>query len=215
MKTVKSLRFGQLVYKLRYDEFNDVFDSMICILDKSLNEHFVGSLGAYTKSDWQKQIEQLDKGFILICYKNKVKDRFGRRNRLQLGEKKNKTSIGIKTFDNLMDALKSMILKNDFNSAKDLTQDDIFKYMAMNNNWLGFEVGQLSFHLTQYKGTNSLHYINTLTEQNNLIQPLDSIDEVSKNVIEMVDVEINKLYNELEKLKDAKKHLSSILKNIG
>lgn len=215
MKTIKSLRFGQLVYKFRYDEFNDVFDSMICILDKSLNEHFVGSLGAYTKNDWQKQIEQLDKGFILICYKNKVADRFGKRNRLQMGDKKNKTSIGIKTFNNIMDAIKSMILKNDFDSAKELNQDDIHSYMLMKNNWLGFEVGQLSFHLTQYKDSQSLHYINTLTEQNNLVQPLDTIEDVTKNVVEMVDDEINKLYNELEKLKYAKKQISSILKNIG
>lgn len=215
MKTIKSLRFGQLVYKFRYDEFNDVFDSMICILDKSLNEHFVGSLGAYTKNDWQKQIEQLDKGFILICYKNKVADRFGKRNRLQMGDKKNKTSIGIKTFNNIMDAIKSMILKNDFDSAKELNQDDIHSYMLMKNNWLGFDVGQLSFHLTQYKDSQSLHYINTLTEQNNLVQPLYTIDDVTKNVVEMVDDEINKLYNELEKLKYAKKQISSILKNIG
>lgn len=212
MKTLKALRFGQLIYKLSYDDFNHTFESFICVYDNSLNEYFVGSLGAYTNSDWNGQIRSID-DFIIRCYKKKAKDYFGRKNRLQLVDD---VSMGKSSFDNCIKAIKKMISLHDINTVKELTQNDVHDFMLMNDNWLGFDVGKLHFHLNSRKdGRYSLHYINTLTEQNDLKNDLKSIESVNKNIVKMVDKEIEKLYNELELLKEAKKQVSNIIKNTG
>ncbi len=212
LREIKTFKFGNMLFKIRYTLATGVFDSFICLLDKNMNEQFLGSLGAYSNNDWLEQITNIDRIFMIEMYKRK-KTHNGKR-RIIIDEQKGVT-ISLGTFDSLVSAIKGFIADTTLNKALTMKQDDIYNYMPLNNNWIGFEVGSIKFHISS-----SLEYGHTVSAQNiytgNPVynKRFKSIDEAMRSVEKTVDNEIEKHYNEINNLKQCKENITYIADKI-
>lgn len=212
LREIKTFKFGNMLFKIRYTLASGVFDSFICLLDKNMNEQFLGSLGAYSNNDWLEQITNIDRIFMIEMYKRK-KNHKGRRV-IVIDEQKD-VSISLSTFDSLTSTIKSFIADTTFNKALTMNQDDIYRYMPLNNNWIGFEVGSIKFHISS-----SLEYGHTVSAQNiytgNPVynKRFKTVFSAMKSVEKTVDNEIEKHYNEINSLKQCKENITYIADKI-
>lgn len=207
LREIKTFKFGNIIYKIRYTVGSGVFDSFICLLDNNMNEHFLGSLGAYTNNDWNKQVKFID-NFIIDMYRHKKLIK-GKR-RIVVDAEKDVT-MSLNTFDSLMVTIKKFIDENSLETVLDFDQDDLYKYMPLQNNWIGFEIGSIKFHISS-----SLEYGHTVSAQNvytgNPVynKRFKTIVEAMKSVEKTVDNEIKKHYDEIDSLNKAKNNISYI-----
>lgn len=211
LREIKTFKFGNIIYKIRYTVGSSVFDSFICLLDNNMNEHFLGSLGAYTNNDWNKQVKFID-NFIIDMYRHKklIKGK----SRIVVDSEKDVT-MSLSTFDSLMTTIKKFIDENSLETVLDFDQDDLYKYMPLQNNWIGFEIGNIKFHISS--SLENGHIVSATNVYNGkpiYNKSFKTIAGAINSVNNVVDNEIKKHYDEIDSLNKSKNNISYITDKI-
>ena len=207
LRQIKSFKFGNIIYKVRHNNGSGVFDSFVCLLDMNMNEHFLGSLGAYTNNDWNKQVKFID-NFIIDMYRHKKLIKGERR--IVVDAEKD-VNISLSTFDSLMATIKKFIDDNSLESVLEFGQDDLYKYMPLQNNWIGFEIGSVKFYISSSsKSIHTVSAINVYTGKPIYNSQFNNIAGAMNSVNNIVDNEIKKHYDEIDSLNKAKNNISYI-----